>query len=298
MKILLILLCCIFLLLLAVCFYFARVTCLRKDIPTKYLIQYELEQNKVDPRYLELPFELWERSNPRGQRLVARYYEGKDPQRIMLVNHGYHATWLSMCKYLPVLLELGFSVLLPDHQAHGDSDGKYITYGARESDDCIDWLKELKRRFPQARLSVLGESMGGATTLLIAEKFPELEFAVADCPYDSCENILYYTGKRRYHFPKVLMPLVKLCFRILTGCSIDEAAPGAHIKELKVPTLLVHGDADQTVPVSMSRKMAAMNDGITYWEVPGQPHAHVVVDHSEEYKTRIAAMMANTEVKV
>jgi len=296
----LILLILISVLAAAVCFYFARVACLRVDIPEKHLIQYELEQNRVDKQVLELPYELWERSNPRGERIVARFIKGKDSgsKRIILVNHGYHATWLSMCKYLPMLLELGFSVLLPDHRCHGDSDGKYITYGALESDDCVDWLKEIQKRYPQARLSVLGESMGAATTLLIAEKFPELEFAVADCPYDSCENVLAYTGKRRYHFPMVLMPLVKLGFRLLTGVSIDEASPIAGLHELKVPTLLVHGDADKTVPVSMGRRMAQQSEYITYWEVKGQPHAHVVVDHAEEYKEKIAELMARAEVKM
>ncbi len=283
--------------LAVVSFLFARMAVTPKKTSREAQIQYGREHNRLDESLLELPFELWERNNPNGDRIVARFYEGASTERIMMLIHGYNASWISMCKYIPMLLELGFSICIPDHQAHGESEGKYVTYGVLESRDCKDWLEILKQRYPQARLSILGESMGGATTLLLAEQCPELDFAVADCPYDSCENILLYSAKQSFRFPSGLMPLVKLCFRILTGCSMEDANPGAHLNELTVPTLLVHGDADITVPVSMARAMARMSDCITYWEVPGQPHAHVAVDHAQEYKKKIMDLMASLEVK-
>lgn len=298
MKIVLILLLLLAVLILALCFYFALVATGRKDFSEERQIWFETEYHKMDRELFEQPYERWERSNPQGKRLVARFFEGASTERIMLVNHGYHASCISMYKYLSMLQELGFSVLMPDHQAHGESEGRFITYGALESEDCIDWLKELKSRYPQARLSVLGESMGGAITLLIAEKYPELDFAVADCPYSDCREILRYTGKRSYHFPDFLLPLVAVFFRLLCGCSMKEASPISHLHQLNVATLLVHGDADKVVPVTMSREMAAMNENICYWELAGQPHAHVVVDYGQEYKEKIAELMSRSEVKL
>ena len=258
-------------------------------------VEISLRKNGYDLSLVEEPFELWELKKG---RLKARFYPNGNNEKIMLVNHGYNAPWISMLKYYPLLKKLGFAVLMQDHQAQGLSEGKWITYGALESEDGLLWLEEISRRYPEAELSVLGESMGGATALLIAEKAKNLRFCVADCPYNDMKAELAFVGKRRYPWMPmaVLMPLVGLWFRLLTGCSMKDASPIAHIDQLQIPTLLCHGAKDQTVPVTMSRELAKKSEFITYFESETAFHADVIVKEPEEYERRLLELMEEVRV--
>ncbi len=286
----------ILLLLLLVISFFFTYSAIKPNCRTvENQIEHSLRKNGYPVELAEEPFELWEL---KGGKLKARFYPCGENTKIMLVNHGYNAPWISMLKYLPMLRELGFAVLMQDHQAQGLSEGKWITYGAIESEDALLWLEEISCRYPQAELSVLGESMGGATALLIAEKAENLRFCVADCPYNDMKAELAFIGKRRYPFLPMglVMPLVGLWFKVLTGCSMKDASPLYHLDDLKIPTLLCHGAKDQTVPVEMSRELAKKSEFITYYESETAFHADVIVKEPEEYRRKLEEISGEVRV--
>ena len=283
MLIVLIVLLTAALLWLAVSYYFTLQAIKPNCVSVERQIQRTLTDNGLDASIVDEPFEFWTLTSRRGTKLSARFYDyGGDT--VLLLNHGYNSPWISMLKYLPLLKAQGCSVLIPDHQAEGDSEGKWITYGILESEDGLLWLEEISRRFPKKERAVMGESLGGATSLLIAEKCPDLSFCVADCPYHDCERELSFIGEKRYRLPmKLVMPGVRLWFRLLTGRSMREASPLNFIDKLSVPTLLIHGDADLVVPVDFSRELAPKNKNITYWECHGAAHVMTLVREPQRY---------------
>lgn len=285
--------------LFSVIAYFVCISAIKPNCqPVERQIQSSLVENGYSASLAEEPFELWELRGSSGGLLKARFYPWGNNEKIILVTHGYNAPWISMLKYLPMLREFGFAVLMPDHQAQGLSEGKYITYGAIESDDGLLWLEEISRNYPQAELSVLGESMGAATALLIAEKSDKLRFCVADCPYNDMKAELTFVGKRRYPYMPMglVMPLVDMWFKILTGCFMKDASPLYHVKKLQIPTLLVHGTADMTVPVEMSRELAKASEFITYFEAENAPHAGVIVCEPEKYREKMQEICEEVRV--
>lgn len=282
--------------LLAVSFYFTVQAIQPNCMSVEKQIQRCLIDNGLDPALAELPCETWRLSSRRGSALLAHFYPCGDNEKIVLLNHGYNSPWISMLKYYELLHDMGYALLLPDHQAEGESEGKWITYGILESEDGLLWLDELKARYPSAELAVAGESMGAATALLIAEQHSGLRFCLADCPYSDMTEELNYMGRKRYHLPMdLVMPLVKVWFRLLTGCSMSEASPKNNIQHLQVPTLLVHGTADPTCPVTMSRELSAVNEHITYWEAPDCRHAEVVCRRPEEYRRQMESFLSELE---
>ena len=75
-----------------------------------------------------------------GLTLSARHYKVENSPLTMILFHGFRSAGekdfgLSVKFYT----EAGFSVLLIDERAHGQSEGKYITYGVRERMDCVSW---------------------------------------------------------------------------------------------------------------------------------------------------------------
>ncbi len=281
--------------------YFAYTAMKPNCAPLEEQIQRSLVSNGFDPALAAIPYEDWELASSSSSLLKARFYANGGEKRIVLLLHGYNSPWISMLKYYELLTEQGFAILVPDHQAQGRSPGKWISYGAIESEDAILWLRELQRRCPGAELSVMGESLGGATSLLVAEKCCQrdipIRFCVADCPYNDCSDELEFVGRRRYGFVvKLLMPLVGLWFRLFSGHSIREASPLRQIESLAVPTLLVHGSADRTVPVAMSRRLAELCPYITYWEAEDAPHAAVIAVYPEEYRRRLERFCGEVRV--
>ena len=91
---------------------------------------------------------------PRGQELIARLYlASAQTDHYILFLHGYNYPWVGALKYLPMLLERGFNVLVPDQQAQGESQGDFITFGALESDDALEWLTRLPATHDSTALS-------------------------------------------------------------------------------------------------------------------------------------------------
>src|ERR1700722_11634457 len=85
---------------------------------------------------------------------------------VVLLLHAVRADRSSMVSRAKLLEAHGFSVLLIDLQAHGETPGEAITFGLRESKDVAaarDWIG---RKAAGRRVGVIGCSLGGASVLL------------------------------------------------------------------------------------------------------------------------------------
>ena len=81
--------------------------------------------------------------------------------------HGYHGNpYTDFGPVLEKFKNLGYSLLLPYQRTHGKSEGKYLTFGVKESKDCLYWAKYIAKRFPNRSISLHGISMGGATVAM------------------------------------------------------------------------------------------------------------------------------------
>lgn len=131
-------------------------------------------------------------SIPGHDRNVAAWWgdQGEDAPAVVLV-HGIRGDRLTMVPRARVLLRHGFSVLLIDLQAHGETPGSAITLGWKEADDVRAALSWLKSRRPATRVGVIGCSLGGAAVVLgpqpsgfdavvLEAVYPRIETAVED----------------------------------------------------------------------------------------------------------------------
>ena len=93
-----------------------------------------------------------------------------DKKRIAVLVHGYQGSpafdFSAAAQYY---YSNGFALFLPDQRTHGESEGKYITFGAFERYDVVDWCKYLDDYTNHEYEFILsGVSMGGTTVLLAA----------------------------------------------------------------------------------------------------------------------------------
>ncbi len=101
-----------------------------------------------------------------GAVLRGWFVAGRSGGGAVVLMHGVHANRLSMVERARLLHAAGFSVLLFDFQAHGESAGTRITFGHLEAFDAAAAVAYMKRRLLQERIGAVGTSLGGAAALL------------------------------------------------------------------------------------------------------------------------------------
>lgn len=94
-----------------------------------------------------------------GALVSAWFVQGEPRAGAVLLLHGVRSDKRSMLGRAGFLKALGFSVLMVDLQAQGDSTGERITFGFREARDVDAALRRLAQLAPGERIGVLGTSL-------------------------------------------------------------------------------------------------------------------------------------------
>lgn len=193
-----------------------------------------------------------------GLRLHGLWIEAENPKGTVLLAHGYRSCYLlDFSLVLDVYHRLGFHLLIPDQRAHRKSQGKYITFGVKESRDLLGWLRFHNEQFGHLPVLLSGMSMGASTVLYTAdEELPaNVRGIIADCGYTAPYEILKHVFRRIVHFPAgPIIWVTDLFARIFAGFSIYAKDTRKTLGNCRVPVLMVHGMEDKFVPCDMTRQ--------------------------------------------
>lgn len=193
-----------------------------------------------------------------GLKLRAMYIPRKNAKGIIICMHGYHsAVDIEFVPEIRFLWNLGYGILLPWQRSHGQSEGRYITYGVKERYDCRRWIQYANEQLGAKHKDVFlcGISMGCATVLMASGlRLPaNVRGIIADCGFTSPWEIIRHVIKTRYHLPPYpLMFFLEAVCRIVAGFSLKEASAQEALRKNKIPVLFIHGDEDKYVPVWMT----------------------------------------------
>lgn len=193
-----------------------------------------------------------------GLKLRGRYYEHTPGAPIELMIHGYRGnSERDMCGGMQRCFALRKNALIVDQRASGRSQGHVITFGIRESRDCLSWVHYIIDRFgPDVKIVLTGISMGAATVLTAAGMtLPKNVIGVlADCGYTSAKEIIETVCRQIHMPPKLIYPFIKLGAKIFGDFDLEELSPVESMKKCKIPVIFYHGEDDAFVPCSMSRE--------------------------------------------
>lgn len=229
-----------------------------EEIPdTEYYTPYEEKVVENIRKLKTIEYEDVQINSYDGLKLYGRYYPYEDNAPVVIFFHGYRSSCVRDGSAMYKLGERkGINVLLVEQRSHGRSEGKAITFGIRERYDCESWVDYVVKRFGKEKKIVLwGVSMGAATVLMSADlDMPEnVKGIVADCGFSSPKEIIQEVI-RQMKFPVVpAYWLAKLGARIYGGFNLEETSAKEVLTNAKVPVFLVHGNADDFVPCSMSQ---------------------------------------------
>ena len=222
-----------------------------------------------------------------------------------LLLHGLGDNRLGMMGYAQLLLAHGFTVLLPDARAHGESGGMFETYGLLERDDIREWVKFLRQRTGTGCVYGMGESMGAAQLLQSLGSGAQFCAIVAESPFANFREIAYDRmgqpfGLGPWVGRTVLRPLVEIAFlraRWKYGFDMSTVSPEQATERTHVPVLLIHGEIDSNIPVRHSRMIHRLAPRTVLWEVPGADHCGAIAAAPEEFEKRVVSWFQSSSAE-
>jgi len=184
----------------------------------------------------------------------------------------------------------GFAVLMIDMRGHGRSGDAHFSFGLNERRDvegAVDWLKG--QGFGPGSIGVLGVSMGAAASIGAAADDADIGALAEDCSYAAIEPIIQKEWRGASGLPELFLPATLLMGRLLFGYDIAAARPVDEIGRIAPrPLLIIHGIADQLIPLAHAEQLRAAAPSAELWEVAGAAHAGAYLADPRAYVERVA----------
>jgi fermentation-respiration switch protein FrsA (DUF1100 family) len=216
------------------------------------------------------------------------FIPGQKGAGAIILMHGVRANRLSMLGRARFLARAGFSILLFDFQAHGESTGEHITFGYLESRDAQAAVEFLHTTAPGERIGVIGVSMGGAATVLASPPL-DVNAIVLEMVYPSINQAVSNRLTMRLgSWAGMLTPLLTAQLKLRLGFSADELNPVDKVGGVSAPKLFIVGAEDQHTTLSESEQLfAAAAEPRELWIVERAKHVDLYAVQKEEYERRV-----------
>lgn len=194
-----------------------------------------------------------------GLLLHGYYLPTAKAKRYVLLCHGYKGSGFGdFANTARFLHENGCSLLFIDQRCCGLSEGKYITFGAKEQWDVQQWAYYIagrnKKKLP---IYLYGESMGAACVLMASGRSlpKEVKGLIADCGFRSMKGQLQDIAAGWFHLNRVELLLfrVDLFCRLLGGFRMKDADTADAMETNRRPVLFFHGERDSYVEPKNTR---------------------------------------------
>jgi fermentation-respiration switch protein FrsA (DUF1100 family) len=221
--------------------------------------------------------DLWPETDD-GERLNGWWVPGASPAAgHVLLCHGNAGNVGDRVLHAALLSAAGLDVLLFDYRGYGRSSGRPCEQGTyRDARAARSALHE-QPGVDASRVLYLGESLGGAVALALALEFPPAGL-VLQSTFTSVRDLA------RVHYP------------LIPAWMVPDAYPSlARIPRLRAPLLMVHGECDEIVPLSLGDALFKAAPAPKRIEVvPHVGHNDLVSEMGAAYSQLIAAWASHS----
>ena len=190
--------------------------------------------------------------------LKGKLFKVENSKNFIISVHGYRGNKKETSYFCSQFYQKGYNILMVDDRGCGESSGKYITMGCLDVYDVVNWVNYLNKRFgSDIKIILYGWSMGAAI-IMGASKYlnnTNVKAIIEDSGYSSTYEEFKHVGKKNFKFiPSWILLSSLSIFSFFHGISFKKNSAISNLKESKIPTLFIHGGADDFVPTNMVYK--------------------------------------------
>lgn len=194
----------------------------------------------------------------------------------VIMLHGHSMNRQSVFMWGAMMADAGFSVLTMDLPGHGDSPLPLTYFGLKASEQ----LNALRPMLAQQSLPppyiLVGVSLGATAAIRAAMGDTDWDGVIAFEPFDDLRGVLD-AGVENASAPiRWIMrrgTRDRVMQKIASRLDVDVAELQLRPTDAyRVPTLVLHSNGDDIVPIAQSRRIAAASSAITLWQYRGGDH--------------------------
>ena len=194
-----------------------------------------------------------------------------------------HGTFRNLYQNLPkinALREAGFAIVAVDYRGWGDSSPIIPSEDSISADARVAWAEVLRRQPTPGRRVIYGHSMGGATAVSLAASLKggtDYGALVLESTFTRLPDVAESAG----FWGKVGAAVTTLQFDSLS-----------RIGSIDAPILMLHGTADNTIPIDLGQRLREAAPRGTRWvPVVGGSHSMLQDEAPELYQATFKALI-------
>ena len=227
-----------------------------------------------------------------GHQIAGWWVDNGEGSPVVLLLHAVKADRSSMVPRAQLLMRHGFSVLLIDLQAHGETPGAAVTLGLRESADVASAHEWIRRNAPNRHVGVIGCSLGGASVLL--EPQPSgFDAVVLEAVYPRLSRAVENRIRLKLGpLAPLLTPLLLLQLEPRLHVAASDLEPIRSIARLGAPVLVVAGSKDEHTTLAESQELFEQaSSPKLMWVVEGAHHQDFLAYDPRGYDAHVVEFL-------
>lgn len=235
--------------------------------------------------------------NSKGNKLcgILSNPTGDKTKPIVLLVHGHSSN--KNTKSFALLRELldkkDILTFRIDLSGHGESGGKFEeTTVSVASSDILSTVEYLKKH-GYSKIGLVGSSFGGISSTIAASKSKDISFLVLKSPVSNFADLYIWRGlsigkwkERGYRDYPTKTGMLKLNYKFFEDAQINNGYKAA--PNIKIPTLIIHGDKDDEVPHQQSIKLSKYIPNCKLVTIKDANHVYTKPEHMKEMSEAIS----------
>jgi len=252
---------------------------------------YAVRTTLLEPSDAALPQETVDLRTDDGTILKGWLIRKKNARGTILYLHGVGDCRIAGIPMARYLYQNGYNVFLYDSRRHGESGGRYCTYGYYEKNDvtaAITYLKGLKR-FRLGKVGIFGTSMGAAVAIQAAAIDSRIAAVVAEACFTDLRTIMVDYQRRIAKLPWHFLRNVAMSrAQKIARFKAWDVSPLEEVKHLTIPLFFIHGTADALINYEYSKTLYHhARDPKELLLVPGANHTDIWEIGGHVYQSRL-----------
>ena len=234
-----------------------------------------------------------------GMRIAAWWLPGEPGQATIIMAHGRGSCKAALLGQATLFSALGCHVLMLDLRAHGDSQGRWVSWGRLEANDLLAAVTFVRHSQRQTchPIVLYGFSLGAQAALHAAARHPEIAGVIAVAPGLSLRSWFDRQFKRRTGLPTPpgLYGMFALLARLRSGIAYDQTSLDlvARVAEIgRLPLLIICGERDWMATPGDARRLQTAAKQAEVVVIPGADHLGTLYDDPQRYRQAVSRFMA------